>query len=186
MGKEEKREWEEEKEEKPEEEKRKRQRERKQERREREERICGYNWNYFFLNYAEYNWSKRNSWCCIQSDLDLCFQMIISKTVIIPNTTIKRKKNQALLPVALVQKLRGHSYRRYWRSKWYEFQVIKLVHKPLRTTVMWKKESVKKSQAIKSRFPSLLNGFSLLMRHGTLNKTSDRDWDTLSTIAYKG
>lgn len=136
--------------------------------------ICGYNWNYFFLKYTEYNWSKRNSQGCIQSDLDICFQMIISKTVIIPNTTIKRKKNQALLPVALVQKLKGHNYRRYRRSKWYEFQVIKLVHKPLRTTIIWKKESVKKSQAIKSRFPSLLNGFSSLMRYGALNKTSDR------------
>lgn len=63
--------------------------------------------------------------------------------------------------------------------------MIKLVHKPLRTVIMWTKENVKKSQATENRFPSLLNEFSLLMRHWALSKTSDKDWDTAATLHIK-
>lgn len=61
--------------------------------------------------------------------------------------------------------------------------MIRLVHKPL-TIIMWKKENVKMSQAMEGRFPSSINGFSLLLRHRALNKASDsRDWDATSIIA---
>lgn len=65
--------------------------------------------------------------------------------------------------------------------------MIKSVHKPLRIIIIWKKESVKKSQAIDSRFPSLLNGFYFLMGQWALNNTSDRQrLGHSTTIAYEG
>ena len=59
-----------------------------------------------------------------------------------------------------------------------------MVHKLLRTIIMWKKENVKMSQAMEGIFPSSINGFSLLLRHRALNKASDsRDRDGTSIIA---